>query len=125
MNCFRHSSDSAVGTCKNCQKGLCPSCAIDVGDGLACRESCETAVREVNEMNERGKKIYGIGRYKSRAPASGVLMWLVLSVGLWAAAIVLFLRTGEIEPVTLVTAGIFTCILVIAYWSSRRTGLQC
>ncbi len=41
MDCFYHPSVAAVGTCKSCQKGLCPHCAVDLGKGLACRDRCE------------------------------------------------------------------------------------
>ena len=45
MNCFYHPSSTAVGTCKSCGKGLCLTCAIDLGKGLACRNRCEDEVR--------------------------------------------------------------------------------
>jgi hypothetical protein len=41
MNCFRHQDSSAVGLCKTCFKAVCPECAADVGNGLACKNSCE------------------------------------------------------------------------------------
>jgi hypothetical protein len=37
MRCFNHTDREAVGTCKCCNKGLCPECAVDLGYGLACK----------------------------------------------------------------------------------------
>ena len=41
MRCFYHQETEAVGVCKNCGKGLCSSCAVDLVDGLACKDRCE------------------------------------------------------------------------------------
>jgi hypothetical protein len=125
MNCYRHSEIASIGTCKACQKGLCRDCVTDTGNGLACKDSCEQEVREVNEMWERSKRIYGIGKYNSRIPTSGVLIWSLFAVGFWVVAIVLFLKQGEVDVMTITMACLFTIILGIAYWSARRTGLKC
>jgi hypothetical protein len=65
MNCFFHQERSAVGICKNCQRGLCPACAAEVADGLACKGKCESRVLLLGrlvESNERetqtAKKMY-------------------------------------------------------------------
>jgi len=39
-----------VGLCKSCSKGICPECAIDVGGGLACKETCIEAVQSLNAL---------------------------------------------------------------------------
>ena len=44
MNCFYHHERTAIGTCKSCQRGLCPDCAVDLERGLACRSRCEEDV---------------------------------------------------------------------------------
>ncbi|MBU4189689.1 MAG: hypothetical protein KJ886_01655 [Candidatus Thermoplasmatota archaeon] len=31
MKCFYNPTRDAVGVCKNCGKGLCAECAVDVG----------------------------------------------------------------------------------------------
>jgi len=53
MNCFYHPTVVAVGTCKSCNKGLCPACAIDLGKGLACKDRCESDVTEVIDLINR------------------------------------------------------------------------
>jgi hypothetical protein len=55
MKCYKHHEIDALGMCKNCNKGLCNECVVDVGSGIACRNSCEQAVKDVNEIISRGK----------------------------------------------------------------------
>ena len=47
MKCFYHHDKDAVGTCRSCDKGLCPDCAVDLTEGLACRSRCEASVRSL------------------------------------------------------------------------------
>jgi len=58
MRCFYHHDLDAVAACKNCGRGLCPDCASDVGDGLACRGRCEEEVRALNRVIARNKTAY-------------------------------------------------------------------
>ncbi len=58
MKCFYHPAYDAVGLCKNCGKGLCPSCAVDLQGGLACKDQCEPAVEELIVMLRRGRTVY-------------------------------------------------------------------
>jgi hypothetical protein len=96
-----------------------------VGNGIACKESCETSVAELNEMNERGLKLYGIGKYKSRMPSSGVLLWGVLSALLWVVFGYAYYKTGSPNYEFAVPAVFFSIITAFAVYSSRRTGLNC
>lgn len=57
MKCYNHHESDAVGVCKNCNKGLCLNCAVDVGDGLACKNSCEQAVLDVNKIIQASKSV--------------------------------------------------------------------
>lgn len=50
MKCFYHPQSDAVGICKSCSKGLCRECAVDVGDGIACKDKCENRVKMTNEL---------------------------------------------------------------------------
>jgi hypothetical protein len=47
VKCFHHPTDDAVGLCKACGKGVCRVCAVDLGEGLACADSCEVAARDL------------------------------------------------------------------------------
>lgn len=125
MNCFRHPAIVAIGSCKACQKGLCHECVGERPYGLACRNSCETEVDELGEMNERGKKIYGIGKYQSRMPSSGVLLWGAFAAIFWGIAIALYVKSDELNFELVLPAAFCTVILGFTWYSSRRTGLKC
>ena len=53
MRCFNHGEREAVGTCKACNKGLCPECAVDLGHGLSCRGAHEQRVAEIEQLISR------------------------------------------------------------------------
>ena len=125
MECFNHESQAAVGICKSCFKAICRSCAIELKHGLACSEECATDVSEYNQMNEKGKKIYGIGSRKSKIPSSGVIIWSMFSVVMWSLFLIPYLTKGRVAYENLAMAILFTIIAGIAYYSSKRTGLQC
>jgi len=55
MNCYRHHEAYAVGICKNCSKGICTECAVDVGNGIACKNECEEEVKNINELIAKNK----------------------------------------------------------------------
>ncbi len=58
MNCFNHTEVAAVGICKSCYKGLCPECAIELTDGIACANSCASKVEELNTAIEQNKALH-------------------------------------------------------------------
>lgn len=67
MNCFNHQTSPAVGLCKYCAKGLCPDCADTKGKYLSCKGPiCELELKEIEEINEKAKKIYMIGNRKKK-----------------------------------------------------------
>src|SRR5262245_31826813 len=37
MKCYEHRESDAVGSCTTCGRGLCGSCAVEVGRMLSCR----------------------------------------------------------------------------------------
>ena len=125
MHCYRHNPVPAVGLCKTCFKALCPECAVDIGNGLACQGECEQKVDELNQMWDRSAKIYGVGAHKSKVPSTGVLLWGLISLAMWAVTAVSYFRNGELDVVSLVMAVFFTIALGLAVYSARRTGLKC
>ncbi|MDC0358841.1 hypothetical protein OAO01_08500, partial [Oligoflexia bacterium] len=110
MECFKHLGESGVGLCKSCFKAVCKSCAIELEHGLACSEECATDVKEYNEMQERGKSLYGIGPRKSRVPATGVILWSCLTAIMWAAFFIPYLVKGDLSKGNLAIAVGFTII---------------
>ena len=125
MNCYTHQSDSAVGLCKTCFKALWPECSVDVGNGLACRGSCEEKVMELNQMWDTSAKIYGVGKHKSKIPSTGVLLWGLMALVMWSLAGFSFFIRGATDVVSIVMAVFFTAALGLAIYSAKRTGLKC
>jgi len=58
MKCYNHHQSDAVAICKNCNKGVCIECAVDMGNGIACKGACEEEVRSLTELVNRNKKAY-------------------------------------------------------------------
>lgn len=58
MKCYYHPGIGTVAICKNCQRALCMDCAVDVGNGMACKNKCEEEVKAVNELLKRGQCAY-------------------------------------------------------------------
>ena len=125
MECYKHKNESAIGLCKSCFKAVCRNCTIELIHGLACSEDCATDVNEYNQMNERGKIIYGIGSRKSNVPATGVILWILLSLLMWGVFLVPYFMKNKVIYENLVIAMVFSLIAGIVYYSSKRTGLQC
>ena len=84
MKCYYHNESDAVGTCKSCGKGLCPDCAADVGNGIACKNHCEEEVLAVNDLIERNKAAYKKvrGIYSRNAVPYALLGGLFVLLGL-------------------------------------------
>jgi hypothetical protein len=51
MRCYNHHDKDAVGTCKACGRGLCPTCAAEVEKAVACRDRCESDVSMLLGLN--------------------------------------------------------------------------
>ncbi|NCD70691.1 B-box zinc finger protein [Mucilaginibacter agri] len=59
MHCYTHPNQQANAICKNCNKGVCPLCAIELEDGIACSEHCAEKVKMINGMINRNQSIQG------------------------------------------------------------------
>jgi hypothetical protein len=83
MKCFYHSSIDAVAICKNCSKGLCRDCAVDLIHGTACKNKCEEQVETWYLMMHENKSLQKGARHAYRRSSviyflSGLIM---ISVG--------------------------------------------
>lgn len=77
MRCFYHHDREAIGTCKSCNKGICPDCAVDLTKGLACKDYCEEEVKEMialidHNIANRARSASILGNMKSNTYAQGV-----------------------------------------------------
>jgi len=85
MNCFYHPDKSAVGSCKYCQRGLCPECAAVTEDVLACKNRHEDEVRKLEQLSARSlfqsKRV--ASSYVRNAVFYGLVGFVFSGFGLW------------------------------------------
>ena len=124
MECFSHPSSQGVGVCKHCGKVVCRSCAKDLGFAIVCSDACATESTDLHEMNQRAKKIYGIGVAKKKIP-SGVIIWVMFGLLFSGFGIFNSLRDGQPEWFLLVFGAMGFIIAFIAYRRAKEVGLQC
>jgi hypothetical protein len=123
MECFNHAGVAGVGVCKACGKAICRTCVIDLGYAVACSETCSKEAAELQEMNNKGKRIYGIGSSKKRLP-SGALIYIIMAVVFGGIGIAGSFG-GEIQWFMLIMGAMFGIFSVIAYRRAKDIGLQC
>jgi len=124
MECFAHPSSQGVGVCKGCGKAICRACAQDLGFAVACSDTCAAESAAVHEMNQRGKKLYGIGVSNKKIP-SGVIMWVMFGLLFGGFGVFNSLRNGQPEWFLLTFGAASFVIAVIAYRRAKEVGLQC
>ena len=124
MKCFVHSDAVACGMCKSCHKGLCAECAFDSGEGLACKDSCEEKVDELNEMVSRSKKIYSIGT-KPPLLSTATLMYLMFGILFIGYGAYRFFVTEITEGFSLLMGTAMLVMFAYALNKQRQTRLNC
>jgi hypothetical protein len=125
MKCYRHRENQSIGICKSCGKAICQECVVEFPKGLACSVECEKDAKELITMNDRAKKIYGIGDYQSSRLPTGVLVWLLLSGLMWIVAGARYFILADLDYSSAAMATVFSIITIIVYRGSKRTGLNC
>jgi hypothetical protein len=112
MKCFNHDAADAVAICKNCNKALCRACAVDVGNGIACLNSCEQEVKSINEQFERNK---------SSSQKTGYAYQRNAIVSLLIALIFLYISFGAYrdnhQPIFVMTVGSAVIFLLAAFFN--------
>lgn len=124
MHCFNHGEKQAIAACKSCGRAVCNDCATDLGFAVTCSERCATDAAELQEMNQRAKRIYGLAGAKPVIPLA-VLMWGLMGV--------MFCSFGAYASVTkgrpewfLIVFGVLCLVLgVISYRRVRAMQLNC
>ena len=87
MECFEHRGEPAVGTCRSCFKGVCRSCAVDLGRGLACAGRCEEPARALIASLEQSLRIQSFSGgmvHAARTLWIGI-GWVSLAVGVFVS----------------------------------------
>jgi hypothetical protein len=124
MRCFTHQDSQAIAVCKTCGKAVCGSCAISIPFAIACSPECSEEAMDVHEMNQRGKKLYGIGNAKKKIP-TGVVIWGLFSVVFGGAGAINTITNESPDWFSLCFGLTFLFITVLAYRRAKETGLQC
>lgn len=114
MKCFYHPEADAVAICKNCNRGLCPGCAADLDNGLACRGRCEAEVQSLLEVQRRSKT----GYQKAAGAASRTALWMALMGMMFLAGGLLTFKSGG--PPMLIFGAFFLLGAVFQFISARR-----
>ena len=85
MNCFYHPGVTAVGICKLCNRGLCPGCAAELPNGIACKSRCEEGVKLYDRLVEKNDKSYQLA---GPTYYLGALMLAVMSIGFFVLGLI-------------------------------------
>lgn len=126
MECFTHPETQAVAVCKSCGKAVCRSCAQDLGHAVVCSADCATDATELNEINKRAKRLYGVGAgAKSRRLPSGVVMWSLFAVFFTGFGIYQSILRHQPDWFLLIFGGLSAIVAFMAYRRARDIGLQC
>ena len=117
MNCFNHSDIPAVGICKSCGKGLCKDCLVEVPDGLACKQSCEEQVRNINFLIDSNKQVLTATRFHAK---NATLLLLLFGGVVFLLGLIPYLITGENGTLFLAVLGFV--FLVLGFLRLRKKG---
>jgi hypothetical protein len=120
MRCFQHEEREAVGTCKSCGKGICRTCAVDLGKGLACSGRCEADVRDLISLIDRNVRLspsyeHTLGANRQGWLLSGVFLIVCGTVFLAASAV-----TEHGPPFAWVLGGAFVLFGLLQFLRYRR-----
>ena len=119
MKCFYHHEQDTVAVCKSCQRGLCPDCAADVGNGVACRGRCVGSVHGM-EISSRDLRAL-VGAIVPQSPGLTGLFYLALGLALMVLPL-LFVKGAAAAifgflPVVLFYVGVW---LLVKAWRMLR-----
>ena len=124
MNCFTHRESAAVAVCKACGRAVCPVCAIDLIFAVACSEGCQKESAELHQMNEKAKRIYGLGGNKKLTPMAP-FVWALLGAPFVYLLISEYVRKGAIEWFALIFLVACISIGVISWRRAKTLEVNC
>ena len=88
MECYQHKTQ-AVGICKQCCKAVCRECIGGTmpNNIIGCSDECRRVIADNEEMNERARRLYGIGVHKTTRISTHVKIWFLLAAIMWIIGI--------------------------------------
>lgn len=113
MRCFNHGVRPAVGICKACGRGLCASCAADLGRALACRGRCEEEalriVQLVDASSENTRTYEAAQRSAQQSQKAVCVLAAVMGalITVWCMMLGRHFRIGVVLGVLLVVFGVW------------------
>ena len=110
MKCYNHPESDAVAICKNCQRALCMNCAVDVTNGMACKDKCEREVKAGNELLSKGKTSVQNARYMSNAN-----MFCIIGASFFGAGILSIIVANNQGGFILLLIGLIFLIVTASY----------
>ena len=128
MFCYNHNKENAAGICKECHKAICHDCIELVGGNVACKDTCIEYIMELNQLNEKAKKIYNIGTSASnKSPWKnlGVLTYFIMGLGFVFIELLNYFAREDIHPSGIFLGSLFLLIGVIAYYKAKKLNLDC
>lgn len=106
----------AIAICKNCSRGLCTLCAVEVGNGIACREKCENDVKMLNTMIDRGKTSHERARSSHSITAIFLAALGLVFLGFGISSF----RASTLFAYMIGTAFVMLCAALLFYRLGRR-----
>jgi hypothetical protein len=108
MKCFYHPEVDAIGSCKNCGKGLCFQSCAEIEGGLACKYKCEEEVAGLMKMLTQSQK--HASRYQ---PMHDTRVGAILVAALGLASLTTYFESGlqSYLVIALVLLGLVAYIL--------------
>lgn len=114
MKCFYHKSADAIAICKNCGRGLCIECAVEVGNAIACKNRCETDVEAMNKIFQQSKRAFD--NYRNAYTLSAIWIALV-GIGFIISAFVL---TPKLMAFLISMGSLFLFGALLFYFAGKR-----
>lgn len=124
MKCFNHQDNESLGVCKICSKAVCASCVMDTGRGISCSDLCTKELAEQNQIVDKSKQIYGIGKSPKLMP-TGLLLHFFFGFAFTGFGLYQTIRTGSPEWFLVVMGIGFLTVGCIGWYKNRSLNLNC
>jgi len=114
MNCFTHEGTAAIAVCGKCSKGICRSCAIDVGFSLVCSELCAVRARDSESLQAAFQR----SGTKSKIPLAVVMFGLSGAIFL-CFGLFNFVSAQRTAWFNIILGGAFIVFALLSYQRNR------
>jgi hypothetical protein len=120
MKCFYHNDTSAVGTCKNCGRGLCSACLAATEDSLACLGRCEAKVERMNRMAAQVCRFYDRENLGFIAGAFFLVIGILSTIAIYREQVITT-PMNYLPAVFFFCAGVASLVVVVNKRKRRKT----